>query len=73
MDLPEVDKLKKKSILKSLRTKAGFSQSQVATVLSVSASHICVLEQGNAKLKDKFIPILAKLYKCPKNVIEQCA
>ena len=73
MDLPVLEKPKKKSVLKSLRKKAGFSQSQVATVLGVSTSHICILEQGNTKLKERFIPILAKLYKCPKNVIEQCA
>jgi DNA-binding transcriptional regulator YiaG/NTP pyrophosphatase (non-canonical NTP hydrolase) len=73
MSLPTSEKPKKKSALKSLRKKAGFSQSQVATVLGVSTSHICRLEQGNTKLKNKFIPILAKLYKCPKNVIEQYA
>ena len=72
MDLPVV-KTKKKSPLKSLRKKAGFTQTQVATALGVSTSNICMLEKGNTKLKERFIPLLAKLYKCPKNVIEQCA
>jgi len=73
MSLPTPEKPKKKSILKSLRKKAGFNQSQVATVLGVSTSHICMLEKGEAKMKEKFVPLLVKLYKCPKNIIEQYA